>query len=203
MFLGLAVVGAAGVGAYLLLAGDDDAKPAEPTTVTARQGVVPKRAAQGARTELPPTAEAEAEVAPPVDLSDPSPGVKKWKEPGLPGTFREIVAPDDSENLEEKLTYKMRRLRFRLTDAAAECYAGEDSKQQVAIEYTLVVKGGELSAEDVRPLDSNITDRNLENCIINSVKTLRSSAPGIEDLRKQQRTVISLHDLWVRNRASD
>ncbi len=199
VFLGLAVVGV-GVAAYLMLRGGDDERASATPAVTARAGTPPLRAHRGDATATPE--EADTPAAPPVDLSDPSPGVKKWKEPGLPGTFREVVAPDDSENVEEKLTYKMRRLRFRLTDAAADCYAGEDSKQQVAIAYTLVVHGGELSVEDVRQLESNITDRNVENCIVNSVKVMRTNV-DVPDLRKEQETVISLHDLWVRNRSVD
>jgi len=204
VFLGLIVVGAGvAVTVFLLARGGGDASAKGKATTTARNGVTPHRGGHvgaGARDRAD---EAAAPTDAGADLSDVSPGVKKWKEPGLPGTFREIVAADDSENVEEKLTYKMRRLRFQLTDAAAACYDGEDSKQQVALGYTLVVANGELTVENVRELETNITDRNLENCIINAVKVMRSHSPGVPDLRKDQETVISLHDLWVRNRSVD
>lgn len=203
MFLGLIVVGVgAGIAGYVMTR-DDDADPASAKAATARPGVVPRRPGLAARDRADElAAEPGAPAPPPVDLSDVSPGVKKWKEPGLPGTFREIVSADDGENVEEKLTYKMRRLRFQLTDAAADCYQGEDSRQQIALAYTLVVSGGELTVEDVRELDSNIEDRTVENCIVGAVKLL-SSTVDVPDVRKEQQTVISLHDLYVRNRSVD
>jgi hypothetical protein len=200
VFLGLVVVGALGVAAFVLTRGDDDATPGA-EAATARTGVVPRRPGLAARDHADDAVAVEP-AAPAPDLSDVSPGVKKWHEPGLPGTFREIVAADDGENVEEKLTYKMRRLRFQLTDAAADCYQGEDSRQQIALGYTLVVSGGQLTVENVRELDSNLTDRSVENCIVGAVKLL-SSTVDVPDVRKDQQTVISLHDLYVRNRSVD
>jgi len=198
VFLALVVVGVGAGLAFYLTRGGDAAKadPAGPTA--ARTAVIGKRLGHGSST---PDVAPKVEVAPPVDLSDVSPGVRKWKEPGLPGTFREIVAPDDSVNEEELLTYRTRRLRFQLTDAAAACYDGPDSKQQLALSYTLVIENHELSVVDTRLLESNLADRNVENCIVNAVKTLRAPAPDIADMRKDQETVISLHDLNARNRS--
>lgn len=138
----------------------------------------------------------------PWNLSDPTPGVKKWKKEGLPGTFREIVAPDDSPNLEEQMTYKQRRLRFRLTDAAAACYDGPDLKEEMSLSYTLVVEKGMLRVEDVRVLTSSLRDHAVQECILSAIRSLSTTASDIPDTRREQRTSISLHDLWVRNRSS-
>jgi hypothetical protein len=199
VFLGVVVVGlGAGLLYYLTRGGSDDAKADEAGPTAARNVVASKRLGSGAQAKADPGVH---ETPLPVDLSDVSPSVKKWKEPGLPGTFREIVAPDDSVNEEELLTYRTRRLRFQLTDAAAACYDGPDSKQQVALSYTLVVEDHELFVIDTRLLESNISDRTLENCIVNAVKMLRAPAPDVPDMQKKQETVISLHDLNARNRS--
>lgn len=202
MFLGLVVVGAiAAVAAYFLTRSSAPAKAA-PGATTARTPVKPMRAGHAARE----AANAEPEHLPVhegtgPDLSDVSPSVKKWKEPGLPGTFREIVAPDDSVNEEELMTYRVRRLRFQLTDAAAACYDGPDSKEQIALAYTLVVERGTLFVENVRELSSNLHDGNLKDCIVNAVRTLRAPSPDVPDMKKEQETVIQLHDLNARNRS--
>ena len=138
----------------------------------------------------------------PWTLADPSPGVKKWKQEGLPGTFREMVAPDDTVNVEEKMTYKQRRLRFKLTDAAAACYDGPDAKEQIAIAYTMVVKDGVLRTEDVHVLTSDLSSNAVQECILAAVRNLATTASDIPDTRKKARTTIGLHDLYVRNRSS-
>jgi hypothetical protein len=132
-----------------------------------------------------------------------SPGVRKWKLEGLPGTFREVVAPDGSDNLEERLTYRLRRLRFRLTDAAASCYDGGDGRESVALAYTLVVDGGRLRTADVAVVESSLSDKRLEACILDAVRRLEAPAPDLPPVRRAQQTVIGQHDLYVRTRAVD
>lgn len=181
---------------------DADGKSEPKETASAPERVQPN--APRARTAPPPreTGKPGAIYYVPWNLSDPSPGVKKWKQEGLPGTFREMVAPDDTVNVEEKMIYKQRRLRFRLTDAATACYDGPDSKEQISIGYTMVVEDGTLRVEDVQVLTSDLSSHAVQECIVASVKSLATSAPDIPDTRKSARTTIGLHDLYVRNRSS-
>ncbi|MCB9573615.1 MAG: hypothetical protein H6709_16165 [Kofleriaceae bacterium] len=204
--LAVAVVAAAAIGAVILFRGGDAKAPA-PAPAAAPSARAP---APGAIHRQP--VQPRVGVRDPddgrhyvngVDPSDPSPGVKKWKEDGLPGTFREFTAPDDSENAEEKMTYRVRRLRFDLTDAAAACYDGGDGKLSMALDYTMVVKDHELVTEDVRVAGSNLGDKQLEDCIVTAIKNLRAPAPDVPDMRRPQGTTISQHDLWVRNRSAD
>ena len=194
---GVAIVAAAGF-AYVATRGDDAAPPKSSTNA-------PTRAAAPAqvRRAATPARETPGRVYVNGTANDPTPGVKKWKQDGLPGTFREIVAPDDGPNYEEKMLYKKRRMRFRLTDAAAACYEGGDGKESMSFAYTLVVSNGELRTENVRVLTSNMRDATLEGCITDAVRSLRSDATGFPDMREDQRSSISLHDLWVRNRIVD
>ncbi len=137
------------------------------------------------------------------DLSDVSPSVKKWKEGDLPGTFREIVAPDDGVNEEERMTYRLRRMRFEFNDAAAACYDGPDGQGAITLDYTMVVRAGQLVAEDVVKVGSTMNDARTEDCIVNAIRALRAPAPDVGDLRRPQGIVISQHDLYVSNRSAD
>src|SRR4051794_1839372 len=96
---GVVLVAAATGGLYLATRGGGRASsapsaqgaPQRQAPVAARgSGVQPTRAAA-----LPKYAPDGRKIIP-VDLglADVSPTVKKWKEEGLPGTFREMVAPD-------------------------------------------------------------------------------------------------------------
>lgn len=195
---GVAIVAVAG-GAYLALDGDDQAERTQAAATPERSAPVASRRAAPPPRDSGPRKITYLEPKP----WDPTPGVKKWKVEGIPGTFREIVAPDDSPNLEEKLVYKQRRLRFRLTDAAADCYNGSDSKEQIAFAYTMIVEREQLRVENFRVLSSNLSDRAVEECIVGAIKDLRTTAPGIPDATKDVQSTISLHDLWVRNRSVD
>lgn len=181
---------------------DADGKSETPTASA------PDRVKPGARArtapptrDTPPSKLGEKYYVP-WTLSDPTPSIKKWKQEGLPGTFREAVAPDDTPNIEEKLIYKQRRLRFKLSDAAAVCYDGPDSKEQVSLAYTMAVKDGTLRVEDVRVLASNLSSNTVQECIISAVRSLATTAPDIPDSRKTVESTIGLHDLWVRNRGT-
>jgi len=193
---GLGIAAAAGI-AFVAIRGDDAAPRRVPTAAPVRA------AAPHGRRSPQPVREQAGRVYVNGGAGDPSPGVTKWKEPGLPGTFSEMVAPDDGENVEEKLLYKKRRLRFRLDDAAAACYQGGEGRQAISLAYTLVVEHGVLRVDGLRVLTSNLSDRALEQCIVDAVRSLRSDASGMPDLREEQKTTISQHDLYVHNRTVD
>jgi hypothetical protein len=197
---GVALLAAAGV-VYVATRDADggESKPAETT---------PDRVKPTAKARTAPPRQAAPAVEPgqiyhvPWNLSDPTPSIKKWKKEGLPGTFREIVAPDDTENIEEKLLYKQRRLRFKLSDAAAVCYDGPDSKEQISLGYTMIVKDGLLRVDNVQVLTSDLSSHAVQECIVSAVRNLATTAPGIPDSKKTVRSTIGLHDLWVRNRGT-
>lgn len=199
--VGIGVVAVAAGALFLLTRGDHASAKQEPAAEPSRAApTAPRRAAP---TRDVPTARAAVEPALP-GLSDPTPGVKKWREPGLPGYFREVVAPDGTENVEEKLLYKKRRLRFRLGDAAASCYDGPEVKgARIALAYTMVLKDGNLTVENVRVLEDTVRDASVSECIIGAVKAMRTTAPELPDLREDQETTIELNDLVRRNRSAD
>jgi hypothetical protein len=200
---GLVLVAGASAGLYLATRGDDKASSAAQTT----QGPAPERNAPVRTVRGQPT-----RTAPPVErkrvplelgAGDASPNVKKWKEEGLPGTFREVVKPSEDEALKEKLTYRMRRLRFELTDAAATCYRGGDGEEQVILAYDLQVVKGVLSVDNLQLLSSSLTDKALETCIMDKVRALRADAADVPDMRKSAKTVIDQHTLWSANRHAE
>jgi hypothetical protein len=199
--------GVAAVAAFVLLRGDDapkqaSAQPSAAANDRAQPTAGSRRAPVKQRANAPDP-ESNRVYINGQDLSDVSPSVKKWKEGDLPGTFREIVAPDDSVNEEERMTYRIRRMRFELNDAAAACYDGPDGKGAITIDYTMVVRDGWLVVEDVVEVGSTMNDPKTEDCIIASIKSLRAPAPDVKDMRRSTGTVISQHDLWVTNRSAD
>ena len=199
---GVALLAAAGV--VYVATRDADGKSEPTDTQAAPERVQPTAKARTAPARQTPSRVQKGDVYyVPWNLSDPTPSVKKWKKEGLPGTFREIVAPDDTENIEEKLIYKQRRLRFKLSDAAAACYDGPDSKEQITLGYTMVVEKGVLRVENVQVLTSDLSSYSLQECIVSAVRNLATTAPDIPDAKKTVRSTIGLHDLYVRNRSSN
>jgi hypothetical protein len=198
---------AAAVAGFVLLRGPDEGPaPAAAGAAPSRAQPVPqasRRAPVKQRAGGPSDPEAGRVYINGQDLSDPSPSVKKWKEDGLPGTFREIVAPDDGVNEEERLTYRVRRMRFELNAAAAACYDGPDGTGEITLDYTLVVRAGQLVIEDVVKVGSTMNDAATEDCIVAAIRALRAPAPDVPDMRRPQGTVISQHDLYRINRDAD
>nr|HEX4316637.1 hypothetical protein [Kofleriaceae bacterium] len=118
---------------------------------------------------------------------------------------REMVdaVPNPEAAAREELQYRISRLRLSASDAAAQCYKGDDSNQTIHIEYTVVVDKEQLRADNVRVLDNSITDSQVTGCIIQSVKDMSSFAERMPDMRKDEELVMSLHDLYTRNRSVD
>jgi hypothetical protein len=199
--VGLTLVGAAGL--YVGLRHGDHASSAPAAAAPSRNVPVKQLPVEHAPVRVVPATTAEPAHVP-LDLGkgDVSPAVAKWKEPGLPGTFREIVAPDDGVNEEEQLTYRIRRLRFQLADAATACYTGGDGKEQLMLAYDLVVSQHVLTVDNLQVLSSTWSDQSVQGCIVDSVKGLHASAPDVPDMRKEQRTSISQHDLYERSRSA-
>lgn len=190
----LAGAAAVALGAWIVLGtGDGDAKPNKQATSTARP--TPPRPVAGAPRELPSSGSAE------VPRKN-----REWTVPGQTAVFVEQLEAVENKAQEaaDRLTYKKHRLRFKLSDAAAECYdGGEDSKADIQVGYTLIVEGEVLRVENVKMLDSTLPDPALEKCIVQQIKDLTAPAVDLPDMREEQTHWISLHDLYVRNRPKD
>jgi hypothetical protein len=126
---------------------------------------------------------------------------REWVDPVSGAIRREILdgVPDPEAAAAEELKYRKSRLRLTLADNAAPCWSGGDSKEEIELEYTLVVDKEVIRADNVRVKTSNITDPTVERCIIDSVRDLRSLGDKIPDLREEQGVFLSLHDLHDRN----
>lgn len=126
---------------------------------------------------------------------------RTWVDPVSGAVHREILdaVPDPAAAAAEELRYRKRRLPFKLSDAAAQCWSGPDSKEELELEYTLIVEGEVMRLDNVRVQRSNITDPTVERCIVDSVRQLRSVADKIPDMREDGGMIMSLHDLHDRN----
>ena len=126
---------------------------------------------------------------------------RQWKDPVTGAINREILdaVPDPAAAAAEELKYRKSRLRLTLADAAAPCWSGSDSKEEIELEYTLVVEHETLRADDVRVKTSSITNPTTERCIIDAVRDLRTLAAKIPDMREDGGIIMSLHDLYDRN----
>jgi len=127
---------------------------------------------------------------------------REWRDPVSGALNRELVdaVPDPKAAAEQELLYRKRRLRLTLADSAQGCYGGPDSKDEIELEYTLVVHAEEIRADNVRVKSSSLKDPQVERCIIDAVRDMRSLADKVPDMKEEGGLVISLHDLWDRNR---
>jgi hypothetical protein len=126
---------------------------------------------------------------------------REWIDPVSGAVNREILdaVPDAEAAAAEELRYRKSRLRLTLSDNAAPCWNGGDSKEEIELEYTLVVDKEVIRADNVRIKTSNITDPTVERCIVDSVRDLRTLGDKIPDVREEQGLIMSLHDLHDRN----
>jgi hypothetical protein len=152
------------------------------------------------------------ELKPPVQMVMTESGLKPIRQrkprtaidPRNGSTIREIVdsVNDPAELAREELTFRMRRLRLVLSDEAASCYKGGDGKEEIELDYTLVVENEVIRTENVRVAKSGLKDATVERCIIEAVRDLRGFAENVTDMREEQGLTMSLHDLYVRNRGA-
>lgn len=126
---------------------------------------------------------------------------RTWVDPINGAVNREITdaVPDPEAAAAEELKYRKRRLPFKLADAAAPCWSGGDSREEIEFEYTLIVENEELRVDNVHVKRSNITNPSVERCIIDTVRDLRSLADKIPNTREDSGIVMSLHELYDRN----
>lgn len=163
----------------------------------------------------PGVPEKRIELKKPVEMVMTESGLKPktnrkprvWVDPVSGAINREVVdsVPDPESEAREELKYRKSRLRLALSDEAASCWSGGDSREEIELEYTLIVEGEVIRTDNVRVKSSGITQPSVERCIVDSVRDLRAFAEAIPDMREEQGLTISMHDLYVRNRnaASD
>ncbi len=191
-------VAAVAIGAVFLL----------PSQVEAPKKKHAKRAA--ARAAAAPTLDTPAPDVQPVQMVMTESGLRpktnktvprEWRDPQSGAMFREILdaVPHPEEEAKQELTYRKQRLRLTLADAAAACYHGGDSHDQIDIDYTLVVEHEIVRTENVRVKSSDIKDPAVERCMVDAVRDLRTFGDKIPDMREDQSQFMSLHDLYDRN----
>ena len=196
------VVGAAVVvigGAYWLLrpaSGSAQATARRSAKIDVRD-VKPGAAPEAPRADKPKMVMTESGWRPQTTRKKP----REWVDPVSGAIHREILdgVPDPEAAAAEELKYRKSRLRLTLADNAAPCWSGGDSKEEIELEYTLVVDKEVIRADNVRVKTSNITDPTVERCIIDSVRDLRTLGDKIPDMREEQGVFMSLHDLHDRN----
>ena len=188
-------------GGYVLLRG----VKAEPDTQTA--------AARSAKVDLG-TRRADEPVAAPKQAPkmimtesgwkpvEPPHQPREWRDPVSGALNREVADAyeDKKQVVEQELVYRKRRMRLALADAAQSCYSGPDSKDEIELEYSIVVASEEIHADNVRVKRSDVKDPKVERCIIDAVRDMRALGEKLPDMKEEQGLVISLHDLWDRNR---
>lgn len=190
---------AMGGGYFLLREVKDDAPAAGASTRSAKVELgAHKGEAVAKAKELPEMVMTESGWKPKPPPHQP----KVWVDPVSGAINREVTdaVPDPAAAAEQELIYRKRRLRLTLADAAQGCYGGPDAKDEIELEYTLVVQKEEIRADNVRVKSSSIKDPKVERCIVDAVRDLRSLADKVPDMKEEQGLVISLHDLWDRNR---
>ena len=163
-----------------------------------------------ARAAATPTLDTPAPEAKPVQMVMTESGLrpktdrrvpKEWRDPQSGAMFREILdaVPNPEEEAKQELIYRKSRLRLTLADAAAACYHGGDSHDEIDIDYTLVVDKEIVRTENVRIKTSNIKDPAVERCMVDAIRDLRTFGDKIPNLREEQSQFVSLHDLYDRN----
>lgn len=199
------VIGAA----YWMLpsASSDAPKSARPPTKVATRDVAPSLAPVPEARDKPKMVLTESGWQPQTTKRQP----REWVDPVSGARNRELLdaVPDPEAAAAEELKYRKSRLRLTLADAAAPCWTGGDSHEEIELEYTLVVEKEALRADNVRIKTSNISNATVERCIVDAVRDMRSLADKIPDMREEQGLVMSLHELHdraqrdVKNRAAD
>jgi hypothetical protein len=126
---------------------------------------------------------------------------REWVDPASGAINRELLdaVPDPEGEAREELKYRKGRLKFLLADAAAPCWTGADSKQEIEFEYSLIVEHEQIRTDNVRIKSSNVSDPTVERCIVDAVRGLQSPAYKIPDMRQDEGMFMSLHDLYDRN----
>ncbi|HEX3478565.1 MAG TPA: hypothetical protein VHT91_26265 [Kofleriaceae bacterium] len=186
------------VAAYWLLPSAPGAtQPAARRASATPRGVEPSLPAVPTAVDRPRMVMTESGWRPQTNRKTP----REWKDPVTGAINREILdaVPDPAAAAAEELKYRKSRLRLTLADAAAPCWSGSDSKEEIELEYTLVVEHETLRADNVRVKTSNITNPTAERCIIDAVRDLKTLADKIPDMREDGGIIMSLHDLYDRN----
>jgi hypothetical protein len=195
--VGLAVV-AIGAGAFWILRPDAGPAPAR----AGRSAKIDVRGVEPAKHESVPAQKpqmvmTESGLRPQSTRRTP----RTWVDPLSGAVNREILdaVSDPDAAAAEELTYRKRRLPLKLSDAAAPCWSGGDSKEEIELDYTMVVENEVIRVDNVHVKRSNITNPTVERCIIDAVRDLRALADKVPDTRENGGLVMSLHDLYDRN----
>lgn len=122
---------------------------------------------------------------------------KKPEPPALPdGTSATSIDMPPTIPMAEVL----RRIPPLMKRAAKPCFNPQkhpaNSAERVSFRYTVEYLDGRAHVRDVAPMDSNIDDETLQNCILDRVERLSWDAAGLPDRKsRRQQLSISIYDL--------
>jgi hypothetical protein len=190
-------VGAIGVAWWILRPASEPAQAR-----VGRTAKIDVRGVEPARREPPPAEKptmvmTESGLRPKTARKTP----RTWVDPMSGAVNREILdaVPDPEAAAAEELSYRKRRLPLKLSDAAAPCWSGGDSKEEIEFEYAMVVEREVLRVDNVHVKRSTISNPTVERCIIDAVRDLRARADKIPDTHEDGGVIMSLHELYDRN----
>jgi hypothetical protein len=182
------VIGAAAI--YLLPGDNVEAKPA-PAQRSARVNVDRSRPAVETPDAVVPQ---KKKYIKPVEVWDPT--NKSFHRPVADADPEE----ENARRKQDEIVYKTRRLRLQASDAAAQCYHGEDAPDSITISYSITVDKEVVRASNVAIVENGLKDPGLVSCIVQSVRDLSSDGEGLPNMKQDYQLTMSLHDLYTRNR---
>lgn len=147
-----------------------------------------------------PKGTAPHRLSTPATPADDAPQPPERGEPTAP-------QPDDTVAA-RPIAELLRAVPDEMRDAAAHCLDPArhppNSAERVTFRYTVVYTEGEASVAEVIPVDTNMADEDLQNCILDAVEELVWPVAGARERSSpRQQLSISIHDLSTRATASD
>lgn len=95
---------------------------------------------------------------------------------------------------------ELRQVPAKLKQAAKPCFNPKKharyAAERVSFHYTVEYRNGVGRLTEVAPVDTNLADEDLQNCILDRVEKVVWNAAGAPDrTSRRQQLSISIHDL--------
>jgi hypothetical protein len=165
-FLGVACIAVAG--ALLWMTRQPVSARPDPVVAAPKPQAVPTA-------QLPPPLPAPASVAPVEEIAKAL-SAKKVE-----------IASDRFRNLKDEV------IPGRLYGEAAKCYKGGGNRdEKIKLEFRLSIADGQVTVPHVTLLNSTLTDKTLERCIIDEVRRARFADAEMPDFESTEELLIRL-----------
>lgn len=149
----------------------------------------PARASAAPSADIPEATNARPTIEP--DDARPAPPPLPAETPPVPDPPAKPTADEEKPetappSIDSNAAYKEAQLargRSEVRRAAATCLRGDDTERDEDLfifQYNLVGKRGAVGPADLEVLQNNISDRDLEECIIERIRDVGWSADGPE-----------------------